>query len=261
MASMDYDEAASKRLEAVYLGTDVIAQREETIRRLNLVAGEHVLDIGSGPGFLCQSIAERVGAKGLVKGIDLSSTMIDRAVNRNSREWLSYAQGNATALNESDESYDVVVSIQVAEYVPEIEAFCSECLRVLKPGGRGLIIATDWDMLAWYSDNPERMNRVLNAFKPHCADSILPRTLGSRLKNAGFNVINVSAYPIVNTDWNDDNYSTKIAPFITDYIKSKKSLSESEMNDWTEELEQLAAQGRYYFATNRIIFEILKPLE
>ena len=259
MGSMDYDEAAAERLEAVYLGADVTEQRVETIKRLRLKHGEHVLDIGSGPGFLCQSIAEEVGAKGRVKGIDISSTMIERAAGRNSLSWLSYSQGDATTLDEPDHSYDVIVSTQVAEYVPDIKAFCSESFRVLKPGGRGIIIATDWDMLAWHTDYSERMNKVMDAFKPHCADGILPRTLGSRLKNTGFIVKQVSAYPIVNTDWNNDNYSTKMAPFVTGYIKSVGTLPEEELDAWLGEFQQLAEQERYYFVTNRIFFEVHKP--
>ena len=259
MTSMDYDDAAAERLEAVYRGADVVAQREETIKRLGLKPGEHVLDIGSGPGFLCQTMAEIVGPNGRVQGVDLSIHMVTRANSRNSLEWLSFSQGDATSLNDSDHSYDVFVSTQVAEYVPDINRFCTESFRVLKPDGRGLILATDWDMLAWHSNYPERMKRVLDAFKPHCADTILPRTLGSRLCEAGFDLINVSAYPIVNIDWKDDNYSTKSAPFISEYIRSKGTLPESELTAWEAELEELATRGQYYFVSNRIIFEVRRP--
>ena len=49
-----------------------------------------------------------------------------------------------TSLDYPKNSFDVLVSTQVAEYAPDIEAFCSECYRVLKSSGRGLITATDW---------------------------------------------------------------------------------------------------------------------
>jgi Protein-L-isoaspartate(D-aspartate) O-methyltransferase (PCMT) len=56
--------------EALYLIKDVIAQRSETCRQLAPVRGEHVLDIGSGSGFLCESIAALVGSEGAVVGIE-----------------------------------------------------------------------------------------------------------------------------------------------------------------------------------------------
>jgi ubiquinone/menaquinone biosynthesis C-methylase UbiE len=36
-----------------------------------------------------------------------------------------------------------------------------EMARVLKPGGRALAVATDWDALVCHSENPPRMQRVL----------------------------------------------------------------------------------------------------
>lgn len=258
MSGMKYDEAEAERLEAVYLGPDVVAQRKETLRCLELKPGEHVLDIGSGPGFLCQEMADEVGVSGHVLGIDLSEDMIKRATARNSLSWVTYEQGNATDLPVSDESFDVVVSTQVAEYVSEIESFCSEICRVLKPGGRGLIIATDWDAVAWYSDNPDRMKRVLDAFKPHCADSRLPRTLVPQLRSSGMTIKRVSAFPIINIDWSEGSYSQGAAPFIAAYVRSQNSLPEEELSAWQKELEDLAAAGRYFFSSNRFIFEFAR---
>ncbi len=36
---MEYDEAAAERLEAVYLGPDVVRQREDTLRRISVQSG------------------------------------------------------------------------------------------------------------------------------------------------------------------------------------------------------------------------------
>ena len=259
MASMDYDEAAAERLEAVYLGADMVAQRKETLRRLALQPSEAVLDIGSGPGFLAQEIADVVGPSGRVRGVDLSPDMIRRASDRNSKTWLSFVDGDAAALPEPDQAYDVVVSTQVAEYVPDVTSFCSEAFRVLKPGGRGLILATDWDAVAWYSDDPSRMKRVLEAFKPHCADSQLPRTLAPRLRQSGFTVTDVSAFPIINLDWEEGCYSQKAAPFIAAYVRGQDALPEAEILAWEAELEELALQGRYFFSSSRILFMVHRP--
>ena len=120
-------------------------------------------------------------------------------------------------------------------------------------------MATDWDMLALYTEDPERMQKVLDAFKPHCADSVLPRTLAPHLRQAGFDLARVSAYPIVNMNRNEQNYSTMMAPFIIAYIKSQGTVSEKILEAWEAELEELDNQGRYYFATNRIMFEVRRP--
>jgi ubiquinone/menaquinone biosynthesis C-methylase UbiE len=66
MSGLEFTDEAAKQLEKLYLTTDVAAQRLETIRHLNLSTGESVLDVGCGPGFLCENMAEIVGRGGTV---------------------------------------------------------------------------------------------------------------------------------------------------------------------------------------------------
>ena len=194
---MKYDDAAAERLEAVYLGPDIVSQRQDTLRRIATKEGERVLDIGSGPGFLAFALAEQTGPDGEVIGIDISPQMVDRASQRNKFDWLRYQCADATALPFKDNHFDSVVSTQVAEYISDIAKFLSEIFRVLKPGGRGLILATDWEGLCWHSDHPERMEKVLKAFAPHCADSKLPRTLAARLRKAGLERFPINLHRIL----------------------------------------------------------------
>ncbi len=259
MAGMEYDEAAANRLEAVYLGPDVVAQREDTLGKLNIVNGEHVLDIGSGPGFLCEALADHTGPTGSVVGVDISEQMVARASARANQSWLRYEQADATKLPFPDASFDVVVSTQVAEYVPDIDTFCTEVARVLKPNGRGIILATDWDAVCWHSSNPGRMERILQAFAPHCANSRLPRTLGAKLRKTGLDVVGVSYFPIINLDRYEGCYSEMVVPFITGYLRGVGTISEAELTEWANDLAELNSRGEHFYSTGRFSFELTKP--
>ena len=259
MATLEFSEEAARRLEVAYSSSDIRGQREEVLRRLALKPGERVIDIGSGPGFLCESMAEVVGPTGHVLGVDVSADLIELARKRNSRTWLEYETTNAMALAVRDARFDAAVHMQVLEYLPDPDCAIREMARVLKPGGRALAVSTDWDGVVWHSDNPEQMRKVLHAWEAHCTDPRLPRTLGARLKAAGFSLTSVSGYPIINTRLGEDTYSDGILHLIVDFAKRQQSINLDELQTWADELRRLSDDGRYFFSTMRYLFMVTKP--
>jgi arsenite methyltransferase len=125
MNGLKFTDEAAGRLEKFYRKKDIVTQRLETIRHLNLIDGESVLDIGCGPGFLCESMSEIVGPNGEVVGIDISADLIAVCNRREHPTWLSYEVGDATKLNQPDASFDVVVCTQVAEYITDVDSVLS----------------------------------------------------------------------------------------------------------------------------------------
>ena len=90
--------------------------------------------------------------------------------------------GRAETLPFDDGMFDAVVTVQVLEYVTDIEVAVGEMFRVLKPGGRAVILDTDWDSTVWFSDDRPRMDRVLALWDGHLADPRLPERLGPLLR-------------------------------------------------------------------------------
>lgn len=255
---IEYDDAAAEAMEANYRGHDVTAQRAETLARLNIRPGEHVLDIGAGPGFLASEIANQTGPTGRVVGIDVAPAMIRRATERNDRPWLTYAHGDATALPAADASFDVVVSTQVAEYMSDLHLFCAEIMRVLKPGGRALILTTDWDGLRWHSLDPARMARVLAVQNTSVAQTNVPRVLAPHLRKAGLTVQGVSCFEIVNTDRRPGNYAARQVESTLAYVRSQGCVPEDVLTAWAAEQDALDAAGAFFFSVGRYIFQAVK---
>ena len=259
MNGLKFTEEVASQLERNYLTKDVVAQRSETIKQLALSEGERVLDIGSGPGFLCESIADIVGRDGAVVGVDISSDLVARCKKRNPPEWLSYEVGDATQLALPDASFDVVVSTQVAEYIPDVNRALSEAFRVLKRGGRALFLATDWDAIVWHSETPDRMALVLKSWEAHCAHPHLPRSLGNRLVSAGFRLNGASVFPILNLQWDDAAYSKGLAGFVRYFVERKHEVPPEDLREWYNEFSRLSEAGAYFFSGNRYIFRVSKP--
>ena len=157
-ADFSFDGAAAQRIEQVYLTPDIIEQRRATRALLRLRPGETVLDVGCGPGFLLAEMANELGAPGKLSGIDASADMIALARHRCAHlPTIELREANALTLPFPDDIFDVVVSTQVYEYVADITTALQEARRVLLPGGRLLIVATDWESSVWNNSDEARM--------------------------------------------------------------------------------------------------------
>src|SRR5438876_1152745 len=111
------------------------AAAELAIRLTNLVAGDHVVDIGCGPGVAARLAAER-GAT--VTGVDPAEVML-RVARRDDRQAsVTWRQGAAEALPLPDGSCDVAWSLSTVHHWPDLDRGLNEVRRVLVAGGRFL---------------------------------------------------------------------------------------------------------------------------
>jgi arsenite methyltransferase len=252
---LQFDEEASRRVVEAYSTPDVIAQRRMTLEALRLADGERVLDIGSGPGLLAAEMAQSVGPRGAVHGIDVSDSMLAIARRLELPDGaapMEFAEGDACALAFEDGTFDAVVSTQVYEYVPDIEAALAEARRVLRPGGRLLILDTHWDSLVWHSADKERMRRVQVAWEDHLAHTDLPRRLTGLLEDGGFALSDRFAWSLLNAGWRDDAFSAGLVGVIAAYVPGHGGVTEEEAEAWAEELRSLGRD--YFFSLTRYVF-------
>jgi arsenite methyltransferase len=247
---LDFDEENVRRLEAVYTTPDIVEQRRQTRAALSLRPGERVLDIGSGPGFLAAEMAAEVGPDGRVHGIDPSEIMLAGARRRDAP--VEYGVGDALALPFPDEHFDVAVCTQVYEYVEDVAAALAEARRVLRTGGRLLVLDTDWDSIVWHSGDRQRMQRVLAVWNGHLADPYLPRRLPRLLRAAGLEPTTSAIIPILNVGAARHTFSARMCGVVAAYVAGRGGISEADAAAWEQDLAGLADD--YFFSLNRYVF-------
>jgi ubiquinone/menaquinone biosynthesis C-methylase UbiE len=130
-----------------------------------------LLDIGCGPGYLAAEIVRNYPEL-KVMGLDISQDMLDLAAKNLPANKIRLIRGDAAALPLDEASIDFVVSSVSLHHWDNPEAAFREIYRVLRPGGRFLImdIMRNAPFLVYLFAN------VLNIFAP----SELKRTQGAR---------------------------------------------------------------------------------
>ncbi len=157
--------------------------RKMTVDNALLKPGENVLDVGCGTGAVTIPAKQRVGAAGKAAGIDPSPEMIAVARQKADRRKLEidFRIGVIESLPYPDGSFDAVTSSLMMHHLPETLKVkgLAEIFRVLKPGGRLLIV----DML---SPNNSRRQRFLSLLTMHHHLKSGVDDLEGMIQNAGF---------------------------------------------------------------------------
>ncbi len=106
--------------------------------------GQRVLDLAGGTGDLVVQLVRRVGDGGQVVLADINGSMLavgrERLVNRGIVSNVRYAQTDAESLPFSDNCFDCVTIAFGLRNVTHKEQALAEMWRVIKPGGKALVL-------------------------------------------------------------------------------------------------------------------------
>jgi arsenite methyltransferase len=254
-----FDDRAAVRLRRTYSTEAVVAQRRRTIDRLHPRSGERLLDLGCGPGYLAVELAEAIGESGRVLAVDPSEAMLviarEEVAARDLGGRVTVVQGTADALPVDDGALDGVVVVQVLEHVPDVAAALGEIHRALRPGGRLVVVDTDWRSCVWESDDRDRTERVVRAWQGRFAHPHLPGELPALLREAGFGEIAIDALPIVEVHTDVDTYSMGMLGTIAGYVGDDSRLGPDEAAAWRADVQARADRGDYLFCLTRFLVE------
>ena len=105
---------------------------------------DHILDIGCGGGRTVQKLA-KMASQGKVWGVDFSdqSVAVSRRTNRKAIRagHVEIQQGSVSDLPFTDAQFDLVTAVETHYFWPDLTADLREVFRVVKPGGKLLMIA------------------------------------------------------------------------------------------------------------------------
>ena len=145
---------------------------EEVAKRLAAIEPVHVLETASGTGIVTEAI-HRAAPGAHIVATDLNQAMLDVASGKLPSDRICFQVADAQHLPFEDESFDLVVCQFGVMFFPDKVKANSEARRVLKPGGRYLLVI--WDRLDRNTASQIASDAVA-ALYPNDPPAFLPRT-------------------------------------------------------------------------------------
>jgi demethylmenaquinone methyltransferase/2-methoxy-6-polyprenyl-1,4-benzoquinol methylase len=115
-----------------------------TVNQAHILKGHQVLDIAGGTGDLAAAFAKQVGKRGQVVLADMNSSMLqqgrDRFIDAGTVDNVAFIQANAEELPFADDYFDRITIAFGLRNVTHLDKALASMFRVLKPGGKLLIL-------------------------------------------------------------------------------------------------------------------------
>jgi ubiquinone/menaquinone biosynthesis C-methylase UbiE len=109
---------------------------------MSIKKGDHILEIGFGPGHLLFDMARQIGS-GRIEGIDFSKTMVSMAKRKNRKHIahgkMKLRQGNVDEMPFIENSFDKICTVNTLYFWKEPESTAQKLFNILKPNGKLVI--------------------------------------------------------------------------------------------------------------------------
>jgi ubiquinone/menaquinone biosynthesis C-methylase UbiE len=188
-----------------------IDERGQMIQGLHLRRGCRLLDAGCGPGLWTPLLAQALGPRGHIIGVDVSAEALVTARQRSRNQWyetlVQYKQGSMEHLPVPNGSLDTIFSANVCQYLPQPVQTFGMLGRYLAPGGQLTVKDIDFGTMRFYTIDPALQARVFQARADwernrlqegySFEDSWVGSKLAGYLREAGFENVQEKTYKVV----------------------------------------------------------------
>ncbi|HNX04740.1 MAG TPA: methyltransferase domain-containing protein [Opitutales bacterium] len=231
--------------------------------RMGLETAQSVLDAGCGPGLDLIPIAERLPESGRVTGLDYSPEMLKAATGVLAEsplgEKCALVQGSVLSMPFADAGFDAVRAERLFQVLPQDlcppDKVFAELVRVLKPGGRLVLVDVDWATVSVDFPDLALERRLLRFFGDVCRpNGYAARQFKGWLARAGFREIAVSSFP----QFIESAEDCPIVGWLADEAKKRGAATDAELDYWCATLREKAKTNELCASVNMLVVSGVK---
>ncbi|RZL77234.1 MAG: class I SAM-dependent methyltransferase [Rhodococcus sp. (in: high G+C Gram-positive bacteria)] len=232
--------------------------REWSHAALHVQPGESALDIGSGTGSETRTLAAAVTASGRAIGLDPNPGMVVLARERTAEvgSTAQFVVGDAYSLPFPDERLDVARSERVFQHLSEPDRAAAEIARVLRPGGRAVIVDSDWGTAIMHPGEPEMLQRIMDVMLSHTANPHSGRRLPGQLTAAGLAVEDIGTEALIQ---DPDDATGPLVQMMTVAAVAEGAITEAERVALLDQLNAAARSGDFHMSVTMFAYLVRKP--
>lgn len=233
--------------------------RDWALDAVQVIPGRRVADLGSGTGTMTRRLAELAHPGGTVLGVEPNPVLRRIAEERasNAGSYAEFVDGLAGALPFADESLDLVWCERVLQHVPDAQAAVADIARVLKPGGRAVLLDADHGSRVIAGVDPDVIDRLNATFMRSAANPRAARMLPQQVLAAGLELdpdVGSAALVFVN-----DDEQLRLLRGVVDAALAEGTVDQAEADQAMRDYQRSVEEGWAFAAVTVFGFVATKP--
>jgi arsenite methyltransferase len=248
---LDFDATLLEALEDSRAASSAQLKGQRYLTMLHARPGERILDVGCGGGWLSRRIATLVQPAGQVVAVDSANAAIELAISRSgdiSTSVLRYECANARALPFGSGEFDAAVCVSMLGFCDQPAQVLAEIRRVLRPGGRVVVVSSDEDTRIYNARNRDRGRRIQRAMADRSQDPWIGRRLAHLLVQAGFRLVNEKVACDIEQRFAPGHAGYALAHALRGYLITHGGIAIGEHDAWLSDLRKADWDGSYMYA-------------
>ncbi|MBL1073465.1 methyltransferase domain-containing protein [Nocardia sp. 2] len=216
--------------------------------------GEYAVDIGSGTGSEVLTFAGLVGPTGDAVGVEPDPHLLASAQRRAEQAGSTarFVSGDAYGLPFGTDTFDVALCERVFQHLTAPARAAGEIARVLKPGGRVVVMDSDWGTAIVHPGDRHVVHEVIDTMIAGTTNPFAGRRLAGQLTKAGLVVDDIGSHALIQ----DGSVGAgALVARIADMAVARGSITERQREQLLIDLEDGARSGDIHLSVT--IFAVL----